>query len=69
MKKAIVLLMLLSGCATPVTAMRKGDSVVTCGGSASGSAIGGYIGYNIQKSHDKDCVDNYAAQGYVVAKP
>lgn len=69
MRIYILGLLLLSACATPVTAMRNGDSVVTCGGSSAYSMIGGFAGYQIQRSQDKDCVNQYAAQGYVIARP
>lgn len=65
----LISLCLLTACATPVTTMRKGDSVVTCGGGTVGSVLGGKIGYDIQRGNDKDCVNGFATQGYVVAKP
>lgn len=67
MKKLVFLLFLLSGCATPVTTLvNKHGDVVTCGGGTAGSVTGGLIGYTIQEGHDKDCVDNYKEQGYII---
>lgn len=68
MKRIIILLpVLLAACATPVTTLknRQGD-VVTCGGGTAGSIAGGLVGYTIQEGHDKDCVDQYKAQGYSI---
>lgn len=69
MRYILLAALFLSGCATPVTTMRKGDSVVTCGGGTSGSVFGGYVGYNIQKGHDRDCTNEYTNQGYKIANP
>jgi uncharacterized protein YcfJ len=38
--------------------------IVSCGGSATGSMVGGVIGYQIQKSNDEDCEAAYIAQGF-----
>lgn len=67
--KYIVSLLLLSACSTPMTTMQRGDSVVQCGGGTMGSIVGGKIGYNIQQSHDRDCVNDYASKGYKVVAP
>ncbi len=62
----ISIVLLLSGCATPVTILKgKTGEVVNCGGGTAGS-FGGLVGYAIQESHDKECVDAYKAQGYKV---
>jgi len=59
----------LAACATPVTTMQKGNSVVTCGGGTAGSLTGGLVGYTIQEGHDQDCVKAYATQGYKIVTP
>lgn len=65
MKRSLILLLVLSGCATPVTMLKNADGdVVSCGGGVAGSLTGGLIGYTIQEGHDKDCTDLYRAQGY-----
>lgn len=65
--KKLLILFLLAGCATPTTTLvdKHGD-VVQCGGGVAGSVTGGLIGYTIQEGHDKDCVNNYKAQGYII---
>lgn len=66
MRKYLILL-LLTGCATPVTTLsnKRGD-VVTCGGGRTGALVGGFIGYTIQEGNDKDCVDAYKSNGYKI---
>ena len=56
----------LAGCTTPMTTLKneKTGQVVTCGGSATGSFVGGAVGYHMQKSNDADCVKNYEKQGF-----
>lgn len=63
--RKILILLLLTGCATPITTLsnKQGD-VVTCGGGKGGSIVGGLIGYTIEESQDKDCVDAYKAKGF-----
>jgi len=63
-----VILMGLTGCATPATYLRHGPHVVKCGGSMAGSAAGGLIGYHIEKSQDEECVTKYKQQGYKETK-
>lgn len=62
---ASLILVMLAGCATPQTILKNhnGD-VVSCGGSSTGSVVGGMIGYSIQKNSDDICVKNYMGQGY-----
>ena len=69
-KKIIIAsLLLLSGCATPQTILKNEDgSTVTCGGSSTGSIVGGAIGYSIQRSNDDDCVKKYISDGYKPVK-
>ncbi|HET8686408.1 MAG TPA: hypothetical protein VFM18_07055, partial [Methanosarcina sp.] len=57
----------LVGCATPSTLMKNPTTgqIARCGGDASGSMMGGYIGYSIQKSNDEQCVKDYASQGFI----
>ena len=38
--------------------------VAQCGGSATGSLVGGVVGYHIQKGNDKKCVNEYLKQGF-----
>lgn len=56
----------LSGCATPAITLKSAatNQVVRCGGDATGSMVGGVIGYNIQKDNDEKCVRDYEAQGF-----
>jgi len=56
----------LTACTTPKVVMMnpKTGQVVSCGGSATGSMVGGIIGYNIQKSNDAACVADYAEFGF-----
>lgn len=58
----------LAACTTPMTTLKhpKTKQVVTCGGSATGSWVGGAIGYEMQKSNDGDCVKTYEKQGFKV---
>lgn len=57
---------LLTGCSTPKTILKnpKTGQVAICGGSATGSLVGGVIGYNIQKSNDAECTADYLDQGF-----
>lgn len=65
MKRYLILLLVLTGCSTPVTLLKnKQGNVVSCGGGTVGSIAGGLVGYTIQEGHDKDCVDLYRTQGY-----
>lgn len=56
----------LTACTTPKTVMINPETkqVVSCGGSATGSFVGGIIGYQIQKSNDAQCVADYAENGF-----
>lgn len=58
--------LLTSACTTPTTVLKhpKTGQIATCGGSATGSLVGGVIGYHIQKSNDADCVSNYMGEGF-----
>jgi len=44
----------------------KTGQIATCGGSATGSWVGGAIGYHVQKDNDDDCVTTYSKQGFKV---
>lgn len=61
-------LALLAGCTTPATTLKhpKTGQIATCGGSATGSFVGGAIGYHVQKDNDAQCVSTYEKQGFVV---
>ncbi len=63
---AVLLASNLAGCATPAVSLKNDESgqVVRCGGSATGSMVGGVIGYNIQKDNDEKCARDYEAKGY-----
>lgn len=63
---SVLILAVLSACTTPKSVLRndKTGQVVTCGGSATGSLVGGVIGYHIQKSNDADCVADYMGEGF-----
>lgn len=56
----------LTACSTPKTMMKnpKTGQVVTCGGTATGSLVGGAIGYHMQKDNDAQCVSDYSKQGF-----
>lgn len=73
MNKGIILVAMLpvvAACTTPKTVLKndKSGQVVTCGGSATGSLVGGVIGYHIQKGNDSDCKADYLEQGFKVVK-
>ena len=55
-----------TGCATPLVTLKHPTTgqVVQCGGSATGSMVGGLIGHNIQKSNDEACAQAYETQGF-----
>jgi uncharacterized protein YcfJ len=67
-KIAIVALLFLTGCTTPMTTLKnpKTGQIATCGGSATGSLVGGVIGYQIQKGNDGDCIQAYKKQGFKI---
>jgi len=56
----------LTACSTPKVMLKneKTGQVVSCGGSATGSLVGGVIGYHIQKSNDSQCEADYLANGF-----
>jgi len=56
----------LCACSTPRTVMKNPETgqIARCGGSATGSLVGGVLGYHIQKSNDNKCVAEYAKQGF-----
>ena len=67
MKKLILLAaLLLTACTTPKTVLKNPETgqVATCGGSATGSLVGGVIGYHIQKGNDSECVSDFMGQGF-----
>lgn len=70
MKRTLVVLLglALAGCTTPMTTLRNPETgqIATCGGSATGSFVGGIVGYHIQKSNDGDCVQAYLANGFLI---
>lgn len=63
---AAAVVVMLSGCATPVTHLRGPDGqMVSCGGDRGSSAMSGLAGYIGQEGKDEQCVKSYQAQGYV----
>lgn len=62
----LVSVFLLSACSTPKTMLinSKTGQVESCGGSATGSMVGGVIGYHIQKSNDAKCEADLLANGF-----
>lgn len=65
----VALCLLLVGCTTPQTVLKsRTGQVVTCGGNVSSSLAGGVIGYHIQASNDKKCVETYKKNGFSVEK-
>ncbi len=67
MKKIILIAVIgLTACSTPKVMLKNPETgqVVHCGGSATGSMVGGVIGYHIQKSNDATCQSDYMAQGF-----
>ena len=72
MKKLFAIFAILSvaGCTTPKTVLKNHNTgqVATCGGSATGSLVGGVVGYHIEKSNDADCKATYLEQGFKVVK-
>lgn len=62
--KYVLLVLALTGCATPAHVMQHNNKVVVCGGSSAGSLMGGAIGYNIQKQNDEKCRDELKQKGY-----
>jgi len=63
---AIVLALGMAGCATPLTVLTnpKTGQAVQCGGTATGAMVGGLIGYHIQESNDRNCVNAYLELGF-----
>lgn len=59
-------LMALAGCTTPKTMLinKKTGQIESCGGSATGSMVGGVLGYHIQKSNDMQCQSDLMANGF-----
>ena len=71
MKKIVLIAaLMLTGCATPMTMLKnpKTGQVVKCGGSTTGSMVGGVIGYQIQKKNDLDCAYDYQKMGFEVER-
>lgn len=64
----VLVVMALAACATPEVHLRHPDTgqIATCGGSVSGSLIGGMAGHAIQKTSERGCIEQYLAQGYAV---
>jgi len=65
-KVTFVFIFFMCGCTTPSTVLKNNETgqIAQCGGNVSGSLAGGVIGYNIQKSNDEKCVQNYKEQGF-----
>jgi len=56
----------LTACSTPKTMLKnpKTGQIESCGGSATGSMVGGVIGYHVQKSNDLQCKADLMEQGF-----
>ena len=65
---AIAAVTSLTACTTPATTLKHPTTgqVARCGGSATGSMVGGVLGYHIQKSNDTTCVSEYQQQGFKI---
>lgn len=73
MKKIIIpalAVLSVAACSTPKTILKNPQTgqVATCGGSATGSLVGGVIGYHIQKSNDSQCAQDYMENGFTVVR-
>ena len=57
---------MLTGCATPMVMLKNETTgqITRCGGDATGSMVGGLIGYNIQRNSDDACVRAHEMQGF-----
>jgi uncharacterized lipoprotein YajG len=68
MKKLLLLstAIILAGCTTPKTMYVNNETgqVESCGGSATGSLVGGVVGYHIQKSNDSKCAVDLMENGF-----
>ena len=62
----LMIIAVLSGCATPVVMLKSDTSgqTVRCGGGTTGSIVGGAIGYSIEKDSDAKCVKDYESKGF-----
>lgn len=58
----------LAACSTPRTVLENPTTgqIAQCGGGSNGSIAGGVIGYEIEKSNDKECVTTYQNLGFDV---
>jgi hypothetical protein len=58
----------LVSCSTPKTYLQneKNGHMIYCGGDISSSVSLGFIGYQLQKQVDKECVEEFKKNGYVV---
>lgn len=68
MKYAVLLIvMFVAACSTPKVMLKnpKTGQIESCGGSATGSLVGGVVGYHIQKSNDTKCEADLLANGFV----
>jgi hypothetical protein len=61
-----VALVVLFGCATPVTMLKHETTgqIARCGGGTGGSTAGGLIGYNVERSADEQCVKDFESRGF-----
>ncbi len=62
----IAAIITLSACTTPKVMLKnpKTGQIESCGGSATGSMVGGVLGYHIQKSNDSQCEADLLANGF-----
>ena len=61
-----IVVVTLAGCSTPKVMLKnpKTGQIESCGGSATGSLVGGVVGYHIQKSNDTKCEADLLAHGF-----
>jgi len=63
---ATLLALAMTACATPLTILTNPETgqVAQCGGTATGAMMGGIIGYHVQESNDRNCVNAYLRLGF-----
>ena len=66
----LVAALALAACATPQTVLKnpKTEEIEVCGGSSTGSVLGGMIGKAIQEDNDRKCVKELKDNGFIIIK-
>ena len=64
----LIVLAILTACTTPKYILKneKTGQVVICGGNMSSSVAGGILGYQLQKSNDAECTNDYLKQDFTL---